>query len=347
MWLTEPAEDLGVVLLEVGDHVPAPAGDCEARLLAAWSLDQLDDLGRRHRADQPTVVVDDDAATGRRGQRRVEGRAQRAALGRERAAAVQLFREPTVPGRRRSRVSSQPCGWRWSSTTSTQPSGAGRDVAAAARRLGLVVGRQRAGRLEGQRPIAAVAADEAGDEVVGRAVSSSAGGASWASLPPTRMTATWSPSLTASSMSWVTKTMVLPSSPCSRRNSSCSSCAHDRVDRAERLVHQHHRRVGGQRPGHADPLLLAAGELGRIALGELRVQADPLEQLHRPRTGLALALPEQQRHGRDVVHDGAVREQSGVLDDVADAAAQLGASRSSRCPCRRARCARRSARSSG
>ena len=37
--------------------------------------------------------------------------------------------------------------------------------------------------------------------------------------------------------------------------------AHDRVDRAERLVHQQHRRVRGERPGHADALLLAAGEL--------------------------------------------------------------------------------------
>ena len=45
---------------------------------------------------------------------------------------------------------------------------------------------------------------------------------SWARMPPTRSTATWSPSLTASSMSWVTKTMVLPSSACRRRNSSWS-----------------------------------------------------------------------------------------------------------------------------
>ncbi len=35
----------------------------------------------------------------------------------------------------------------------------------------------------------------------------------------------------------------------------------DRVDRAEGLVHQHHQRVGGERAGDADALLLAAGEL--------------------------------------------------------------------------------------
>ena len=39
----------------------------------------------------------------------------------------------------------------------------------------------------------------------------------------------------------------------------------DRVDRAERLVHQHQRRVGGERAGHADALALAAGELRRVA----------------------------------------------------------------------------------
>ena len=76
-----------------------------------------------------------------------------------------------------------------------------------------------------------------------------------------RSTATRSPSLTASSMSWVTNTIVLRSSACSRRSSSCRLRAHDRVDGAERLVHQQHRRVGGQRAGDADPLLLAAGEL--------------------------------------------------------------------------------------
>ena len=53
-----------------------------------------------------------------------------------------------------------------------------------------------------------------------------------------------------------------------------------RVDRAERLVHEQHRRVRGQRPGHADPLPLTAGELVRVAVAvRRRVQADELEQL--------------------------------------------------------------------
>ncbi len=53
----------------------------------------------------------------------------------------------------------------------------------------------------------------------------------------------------------------------------------DRVDRPEGLVHQHQRRVSGERAGHADALALAARELGRIALADLLVETDQLEQL--------------------------------------------------------------------
>ena len=56
----------------------------------------------------------------------------------------------------------------------------------------------------------------------------------------------------------------------------------DRVDGAERLVHQHHAGVGGERAGDADPLLLAARKLRRVAIGELGVETDQLDQLARP-----------------------------------------------------------------
>ena len=49
------------------------------------------------------------------------------------------------------------------------------------------------------------------------------------------------------------------------------------VDGAERLVHQQDRRIGGKRAGHADALLLAARQLRRIAVGQLRIQADALQ----------------------------------------------------------------------
>ena len=53
----------------------------------------------------------------------------------------------------------------------------------------------------------------------------------------------------------------------------------DRVDGAERLVHQHHAGVGGQRARDADPLLLAAGELRRVAVAKRRVESDQVQQL--------------------------------------------------------------------
>ena len=57
----------------------------------------------------------------------------------------------------------------------------------------------------------------------------------------------------------------------------------NRVDGAERLVHQQHRRVGGERPGHADPLLLPAGQLVRVAAGQ------------RPRPGRPAAMSSRAR----------------------------------------------------
>jgi hypothetical protein len=100
--------------------------------------------------------------------------------------------------------------------------------------------------------------------------------------------------------------------------------ADDGVDRAERLVHQHDRRVGGEGPRDADALLLPARQLERVPLAHRGVEPDPLHQLQRPRPRLLLVPGEQVRDGGDVVEDGAVREEPGVLDHVADAAPQLG-----------------------
>ena len=70
-----------------------------------------------------------------------------------------------------------------------------------------------------------------------------------------------SPSLIASSMSWVTKSTVLRRRWLQSQELVLQPLAHHRVDGAEGLVHQQHRRVGGERAGDADPLALAAGEL--------------------------------------------------------------------------------------
>ena len=100
--------------------------------------------------------------------------------------------------------------------------------------------------------------------------------------------------------------------------------ADDRVDGAERLVHEHDRRVGGQRPGDADALPLAAGELGRVAPGIRRgLQAHDREQLLGAGRQARLRPAQQPRHRDDVLLDRLVREQAGLLDHVADAAAEL------------------------
>ena len=99
---------------------------------------------------------------------------------------------------------------------------------------------------------------------------------------------------------------------------------HDRVDGAEGLVHQQHRRVGGQRTGDADALPLTAGELVGVAPGVLlRVEPDGVEQLVGALAGGRLRLAVEQRDGHHVLLDALVGEQPDLLDDVADAAAQL------------------------
>ena len=51
------------------------------------------------------------------------------------------------------------------------------------------------------------------------------------------------------------------------------------VQRRNRFVGDDHFRIAGERPRDADPLLLAAGQLARPALGEIARQLDDVEQL--------------------------------------------------------------------
>ena len=96
------------------------------------------------------------------------------------------------------------------------------------------------------------------------------------------------------------------------------------VDRPERLVHQQHVGVGGQGASDPDPLTLAAGELMRVAVSEgAWLEPHRLEKLLDPSVGLLLVPAEQLRDGGNVGVDGLVRKQPDLLDDVADAAAQL------------------------
>src|SRR5690606_410655 len=98
---------------------------------------------------------------------------------------------------------------------------------------------------------------------------------------------------------------------------------YDRVDRAERLVHQQHGRIRREGARHPDALPLPAGELVRIAVGvHRRVESDESEEL----CGAvlrALAFPSQQGGDRrDVRADRLVGEEPHLLDDVPDPPAQ-------------------------
>ena len=70
-------------------------------------------------------------------------------------------------------------------------------------------------------------------------------------------------------------------------------------------------------------MLLTAGELAGIAAGVRVVEPDAFEDLDRAGPGARLIPAEQPRHGRDIVDHGAVREEAGVLDDIANATAEV------------------------
>jgi hypothetical protein len=86
------------------------------------------------------------------------------------------------------------------------------------------------------------------------------------------------------------------------------------VERAQRLVEEEHARLAHQRSRESDPLLLAAGDLPRLALAEA-AQSDEVEHLLHPRSDhlprLALAA---QAEG-DVLEQGQVGEERVALED--------------------------------
>ena len=72
-----------------------------------------------------------------------------------------------------------------------------------------------------------------------------------------------------------------PSSPAAQEQLQHRGLHRD-VQRAGRLVGDHQPRVERQRPGDADALPLAAGQLVRVAAGERGGQLDRVEQLGDP-----------------------------------------------------------------
>jgi hypothetical protein len=87
------------------------------------------------------------------------------------------------------------------------------------------------------------------------------------------------------------------------------------VERRERLVEQHDLRPWGERPGQRHSLLLASGQLVRVAVGEVAVELGEVELLVPARAGPLSPRETEQ----DVLPDGEVREEGALLRHVADA----------------------------
>ena len=92
----------------------------------------------------------------------------------------------------------------------------------------------------------------------------------------------------------------------------------NRIDRPEGLVHEQDGWIGGKSAGHAGALLLAPGELGRVARHHLGIQPDDLDQFGDALIDPRLIPSDKGRDGADVLGDGAMGEQSDLLDHVAD-----------------------------
>ena len=173
-------------------------------------------------------------------------------------------------------------------------------------------------------------------------------GVSYCISRPSFIRASRSPMRIASSMSWVTRMMVLRSRRRIARNSLCSRS----------------RTIGSTAPkGSSISITGGSAASARatptrwrwppessrgIAPQELpRLEPDERQHLLDARRDPRLRPAEQGRHRRDVLGDAHVREQPDLLDDVADACGAGAPGRCRRRPRRRRGCGRRSARSGG
>ena len=116
----------------------------------------------------------------------------------------------------------------------------------------------------------------------GRVRTSAAGPCS--TIRPPSSTTTVSASSRASRTSWVTRMTLRSASTLRKRLAQCRGDGD--VERGHRLVEEQQAWVGGQGAGDGDALGLPAGELGGLAVGELR-DADLLQPVSCGRVRLA------------------------------------------------------------
>ncbi|MNO34326.1 hypothetical protein D3C76_243580 [compost metagenome] len=91
------------------------------------------------------------------------------------------------------------------------------------------------------------------------------------------------------------------------------------VQGAERFIHQYQLRFEHQRPGQGHALLLAAGQLAGIALGE-RIELDHVQHALHAFADIGLAEVAHRQRECKVLGHGHVREQGIVLEHHADVA---------------------------
>ena len=133
-------------------------------------------------------------------------------------------------------------------------------------------------------------------------------------MRPWFITTTVSASAIASGCVWVTWTKVMPSLLCRRLQLAAHPEPQELVERRQRLVEEQHARIGDQRAGERDALLLAAGELRRHAVGE-GGHVHHASSISATRgVALLLAVAAHLQIEGDVVADGEMREERVALE---------------------------------
>jgi hypothetical protein len=100
--------------------------------------------------------------------------------------------------------------------------------------------------------------------------------------------------------------------------------ARDRVERAERLVHQENGGIGGQRAGHSNTLALPSGKFARTSMRKFpRVESHKPQHFLYARSGAGGVPFFETGHQAHVLGYGEMGEKTGVLNHIPDSAAQL------------------------
>jgi len=99
--------------------------------------------------------------------------------------------------------------------------------------------------------------------------------------------------------------------------------ARDGIERSEGFVHQENGWIGCESTGNSYALALASGEFARVAMREFaRIEADKMEHFI-DAAGDASCIPTfQAGHETDILCNGEMGKQAGLLNHVTDAASQ-------------------------